>query len=178
MVITSTFISALQKKLVIIIPTFILKCRLLWVKMWTALSKCRFLCDDKKKMLTVNILTVDILMASLFLPLYSSHNLPSPFSSHNFNSTNCLPTLFFHHFTSAISFFLLPFPFQHLPSTICFHHLPSTIFLSLFYFHNLPFTPVAFQHFPSVIFLPSFAFNRLPPSLHYAEVPYIFILNS
>ena len=35
--------------LVIIMPTFMLKCRLLWVKMSTALSKCRFLCVNKKK---------------------------------------------------------------------------------------------------------------------------------
>ena len=40
--------------------------------MSTALSKCRFLCDDKKKMstvyiMTVDLLTVDILMASPFL---------------------------------------------------------------------------------------------------------------
>ena len=45
--------------------------------MSTALSKCRFLCDDKKKMstvyiMTVDLLTVDILMASRLILSFRS----------------------------------------------------------------------------------------------------------
>ena len=49
---------------------FISSRRFLSVKMLTAWSKCRFLCDDKKtstvNIMTVDVLTVDIRIASLF----------------------------------------------------------------------------------------------------------------